>query len=47
MKQIKEILAGMVKWFGVFILFVSLLVCSGLAMRFAWNFFKFGWNLLG
>jgi hypothetical protein len=47
MKQIKEILGGIVKWFGVLILFITALVFGGALLRFTWNFFQFGWNLLG
>lgn len=43
----KDVLSGVVRWFGVLVLFVTALVFSGVALRFTWNFFQFGWNLLG
>lgn len=42
MKLIKNLL----QWFMTFFIGLLLLVVLGLTLKFMWNVFKFGWNLL-
>jgi hypothetical protein len=43
----KEILIEASNWFALLVVTLLGLIVGGVVLRFLWNCFKFGWNLLG
>jgi hypothetical protein len=43
----KEMLLEISNWFALVICVLLGLIVGGVTLRFLWNCFKFGWNLLG
>jgi hypothetical protein len=43
----KQILIDISNWVALIVLVFVGLIVSGVVLRFLWNFFQFGWNLLG
>jgi hypothetical protein len=43
----KAILLEISNWFALLVVVLLGLIVGGVTLRFLWNCFKFGWNLLG